>query len=475
MLWLALHFPDLALQVFPQPPEQAFAVSLPGQRAEILAANPGALALGVAAGMSVSAACALAPGLVVQPRSAHREAETLAGIATWALQFTPEVSPAPPDAMLLEIGGCLKLFGGLDRLLGQVRLGLLEMGLDALATVAPTPAGAQALARAGLELQVLDLATLRRHLCALPLACLEPPAAATAALAAMGVKTVADCLRLPRDGLARRFGPDLPAALDRALGRQADPRPRFALPEQFSTRLEFAMPVPEVGSLLFGVKRLVTELCGWLAARNAGVRRLTLSLSHERRPPSRIELALAAPQRDGAHLLALLRERLERLNLTADVAGLGLAADETAQLTPLNFSLFGDRARIREDCLNLVERLQARLGMDAVSGLALCPEHRPELAWREAAPGMEAPDTVFPPRPAWLLEPPRPLANRAAAPWLDGPVTLLAGPERIESGWWDERPVRRDYYLARTASGARVWLYREHAEPARWFLHGLFA
>jgi protein ImuB len=110
-----------------------------------------------------------------------------------------------------------------------------------------------------------------------------------------------------------------------------------------------------------------------------------------------------------------------------------------------------------------------------VSGLALCPEHRPELAWREVAPGEDAPVAEFPPRPAWLLERPRPLPTRAAQPWLDGPLDLLAGPERIESGWWDAQPVRRDYYLARAASGTRVWVYREHAEPARWFLHGIFA
>jgi protein ImuB len=274
--------------------------------------------------------------------------------------------------------------------------------------------------------------------------------------------------------LARRFGPGLLDALDRSLGRQPDPRPRFALPERFAAGLELAVPVPEVGALLFGVKRLVAELCGWLAARNAGVRRLTLSLAHERHPPTRVALHLAAPQRDASHLLALLRERLERQELVAGVAGLGLSADETAQLVPMNFSLFGDRDRIRADCLNLVERLQARLGHEAVSGLALCPEHRPELAWREVEPGHETPRADYPPRPAWLLPRPRTLAGSGTEPWLDGPLTLLAGPERIESGWWDGAAVRRDYYLAQAASGARFWVYRELEAPEGWFLHGLF-
>jgi protein ImuB len=180
------------------------------------------------------------------------------------------------------------------------------------------------------------------------------------------------------------------------------------------------------------------------------------------------------PQREAAHLLMLLRERLHRLDLVAGVSGLDIQADETAQMEPLNFSLFGERQHLREDCLNLVERLQARLGFEAVTGLALCPEHRPELAWREVAPGQATVGADFPVRPLWLLEQPRPLATRAALPWLDGPLRLRAGPERIESGWWDGAGVQRDYYIAQTASGARLWLYRQRGAPARWFLHGIF-
>ena len=475
MLWLALHFHDLALQVFASSSEAPFAVGSPGQRPAILAANGTALALGVRPGMAVSAARALAPELILQPRNPRREAEALDGIATWALQFTPDLSLAPPEAVLLEIGGCLKLFGGLERLLERVRAGLIDLGLAAVPAVAPTPTGAQLLARAALELSLEDTATLHRHLAALSLDCLDQPRDVLAGLAHLGLRTLGDCMALPRAGLARRFGPALLDELDRAWGHKADPRPLFTLPEHFAARLELTAPVAEVEALLFGVKRLVTALCGWLAARNAGVRRLTLALAHERRVATPIPLALTTPQRDGVHLLALLRERLARQDLSAGVIGLELRADDTAQLVPLNFSLFGDRDRIRSDCLNLVERLQARLGPEAVSGLALYPEHRPELAWRESTPGSGPGTATFPLRPAWLLARPRSLGGHIDAPWLAGPMTILAGPERIESGWWDGAPVRRDYYQARAASGACYWIYLELDNPPRWFLHGLFA
>ena len=57
-------------------------------------------------------------------------------------------------------------------------------------------------------------------------------------------------------------------------------------------------------------------------------------------------------------------------------------------------------------------------------------------------------------------------------------LVLEEGPECIESGWWDGHDVARDYYIARNAQGARLWVFRKRRETtagARWFLHGWFA
>ena len=98
MLWLALHFPDLALQVFaPSPDAGLFGVASPGQRPAVLAVNPAARQQGVMPGMAVSAARALAPDLILQTRNPRLEVQALAGIATWALQFTPDLKEAKID------------------------------------------------------------------------------------------------------------------------------------------------------------------------------------------------------------------------------------------------------------------------------------------------------------------------------------------------------------------------------------------
>jgi protein ImuB len=136
-----------------------------------------------------------------------------------------------------------------------------------------------------------------------------------------------------------------------------------------------------------------------------------------------------------------------------------------------------------------VECLRARLGADAVHGIRLVPEHRPEAAWkagdilpfpvplaqhvREAKTGKGGMSPVLVPRPLWLLAEPR-LLDGLDWPHYEGRLEIEDGPERIESGWWDGRDVRRDYYVARTASGVRLWVFCERKAKGRWFMHGVF-
>jgi protein ImuB len=74
----------------------------------------------------------------------------------------------------------------------------------------------------------------------------------------------------------------------------------------------------------------------------------------------------------------------------------------------------------------------------------------------------------------WLLTAPRTLTARQELPQYHGPLTVLSGPERIETGWWDGQPARRDYFIARNPQGEMLWIYRELAQPDHWFLHGHF-
>jgi protein ImuB len=387
------------------------------------------------------------------PPEAGRQA--LAAVATWLGQFTPRVTLEPPDGMAAEVQGSLRLFGGIGRLKARLRTGLAELGFEAsLAFAATARAALWRAAGGGDPLEALPVGITG----------LEPDALEL--LRGLGIRTVGELMRLPRDGVTLRFGRGLLAELDRALGKIPEPRLFFVPPARFAARLELPAPVQQADGVLFAARRLLVQLEGFLAARQAGIRGFTLAMMHDRAPPTPVAVSLAAPARAAAHFLLLARERLQKITLAAPVEAIRLEADDLEPLPGATAPLFRDARAAGEDWPRLVERLAARLGGGAVHGLAVHSEHRPELAWRSTAPGVKAPAALAPPgpRPLWLLETPRRLG--------EGDFALLAGPERIESGWWDGSEARRDYYIARSGDGSLAWVYRA---ADGWYQHGIFA
>ncbi|HUQ26880.1 MAG TPA: DNA polymerase Y family protein [Burkholderiales bacterium] len=376
---------------------------------------------------------------------------TIEPLAGWACQFTPRVALAPPDALLAEVAASLRYFGGLDAFLGELSAGLQALDVAASLAVAPTSLAALWRARGGggpLEALPLEVTGFELDF-----------------FRGIGIATVGEALALPRDGLAQRCGSAVLDALDRACGRRPETHAFFSPPARFSARLELAGEAVHAEALLFPARRLLVQLEGLLAARQEGIRAFTLDLIHFDSSRRQVEVRLASSSREAARFAGLLRERLGETTLQQSVEAIELHAADFAPLSPRSGGLFGDAAAEEEDWARLVERLRMRLGHDAVCGLATQPDHRPEHAWQRVEPGEWDPREFRQPgaRPLWLLQEPRRLA--------ESDFTLLAGPERIECGWWDGDEARRDYFIV-AIQGSLGWIYREDGE---WTLHGLFA
>lgn len=477
---MALHFRHLPLEVFSRgaPATLLLAVaSSSDQSAAIVALNRQAAERGVRCGMPASAAWALASGLRVVVRDEAAERAALRRVAAWALRFTSAASVAEPADVLLEAGGSLELFGGLENLRRRIRNGLADLGYEASIACAPTPLAAQWFARAGLEISVQHADALRHELEKLSVSLLDCVPEAPAMLERFGIRTVGECLRLPRAGLARRLGGCFLESLDRALGRLPDPRPPFVPPPAFRAVLPLPAPVEQSEALLFAGRRLLAELCGILSASSSGVQRLDFALSHEDRADTHLALGLVAATRDPDHLIAVLRERLTRLELPRPVIAIALAAEQFLPLAARSLSFLPDVHDHAETAARLIENLRARLGDSAVCGLAMHADYRPECAWRACEPGEAAASRMLAipsSRPLWLLASPHRLQEAASSPCWEGPLSLLAGPERIETGWWDGDHVARDYFVARNAAQSLLWIYREHGTTGGWYLHGIF-
>jgi protein ImuB len=438
-----------------------------------------------------------------------------------ALQFTPRVAQVD-EALLLEASASLRLWGGRKRLLHRL---LDECEPLAGAQWAQGPTSLTALGL--LRLKLRGKAAPARLPQDLPLEVLSAAREHVATLERTGCRSWGDLRALPRAGVARRFGAGLLDALDAAYGERPERYAWLQLPEAFDMKVELAALATTAPELMWSAQRLLTQLQVWLQARHRGVLALELEWTLDLRRlngvrlPSHEQLAVrtAQPTQDIVHLRRLVGEHLSRAALSAPANHLRLRSLETLPWAGASKSLLPEENMKGERLHQLVERLSVRLGEGNVLVPVAQADHRPEKMqrWEPArlAPhpsplpkgerelsrghtGASLPlpsgeragvrgrqDALYPP---WLLPKPLRLEVRGEKPQYLGPLRLLAGPQRLETGWWDalaQGPALRDYFIARSDQAGLLWVYRERlsaqagaegeSAPVRWFLHGVYA
>ncbi|MCB1845745.1 MAG: DNA polymerase Y family protein, partial [Halioglobus sp.] len=388
------------------------------------------------------------------------EQQLLHELAAWAERYTSFVVVEAPSLLLLELKASLRLFSGLKRLRGEIVRALQDQGYSALPAIAPTPLAATWLARAGSRRCIVSSDKLNRALSTLPLSCLAWPPKLTASLLGMGLSQVGDLLRLPRDGFSQRFGATHLLELDRALGRLPDPRPHFRRAERFVADCDLEGEQSDRAWLLAACERLLQKLERFLLTRQIATCRLYFGFYHLQHAASGLTFGSARAEQSSVLWQQLLNIRLEQTELPAPVIAIRLRMGDTQALTATTASLgFGAGRDDGVPISHLIERLAARMGTQAVHGIDTVAEHRPDYAWRrqqamDLVPRCQASPTVplLRRRPLWMLEQAEPLPLRHGIPCYRGPIRLENGPERIESGWWDDAGIPRDYYVARNPS-----------------------
>jgi protein ImuB len=432
--------------------------------------------------MAVAAAKVFASQLTALTRDSNAETQAMHNFACWSYQFTPAVVVQPSEGLILEIGSALQLHGGLDSMLELVSKGTHSLGYHALLGVAPTPIAAWVTAKAqhqGYRVKhCLAIEALPDHLQNLPLSLLDWPENLLAQLSALGVTRMGQCLALPRDGFIKRFGHDLRIKLDQAIGETPDPRSYFTPPDTFTSRIDFGFEVNDAMALLFPLKRLLLDLEGFLRGHSAGIQYWYLILEHTGHRKTRHKMGVVRPERDAYRLLDLARERLTRLEIKASTLAIQVEADQLFVFDEHSVSWLPDPKRRDIGWGHLIDKLTSRLGPDQVYRVNSVDGHLPERCWQQvsaASPNTLSTEATSAQRPLWLLRKARNLASENGQPCDDGRLRLIAGPERIESGWWDGKPAARDYFVARNPRGETLWIYREHGHSEAWYLHGIFA
>lgn len=403
------------------------------------------------------------------------QAACLDTLMLWAYSITPTLERWRDDCLQLEIGGCLALFRGLDPLLAQVRNDLARRGVEVVLGVGPSRWSAWLLSHADSATAVAIDQPLIQRIGSLPLTLLDDFPGQVASLERAGIRDFTALLALPRTALARRCGKALLARLDQIGGNAAEARRDFTPPPEFRDALWFGFEIrhaqelhPAIAELLQGFTRFLrntqldTQCIAWCLLGARGVSRTLTVRSTEAHANPTTWFELTAIQ-------------LERLQLAPDTEGIELRVTALVPATADGDDLFANPHN-REPLGNLVDRLRSRLGRQAITRVAVRDEHVPEcrLYHGEQPPEVGDRDNWGDAqRPFWLLPEPQPIREQGKTLHWNGPLEMLAGPERIEDNWW-QTPVSRDYFLARGPDGQPLWIFQDR-RSRRWFVHGIFA
>ena len=464
--------------------------------------------------------------LIPTEPAAARMSDTAAQRATAciALGFTPRVALVD-EAVLMEVSGSLRLFGGLLKLMALLEQRLKQFfESNSFSTQLIRAQGATSLIALGRLRSSQISASVPKRVADLPLHALSAARPHRGVLERTGCRTWNDLLRLPRDGVARRFGAELLEALDRARGVQPDSYIWLTLPEQFDEKLELDALVIHAPALMHGVERLLTSLQAWLLGRQSGLSALKITWYLDKRrdgaPTGELEIRTAQSAQDLRHVVRLIAERLGQQNLPAPVHSLSLqslATELLADSAAATGSLLIEERKQGDGAAELIERLGARLGEAQVQAWQARADHRPEQMqrWVDAVDATKSiarsnrstwargqkshkkelestyaakTEALY---PTWLLPQPIKLATVGNSPVYQGKLTRLAGPQRLEaSGWFIQSdaqgylpPALRDYFIYRSQQASLLWIYSERlaqltpgSTPRRdWYLHGFFA
>lgn len=477
MLWFGLHLPRLALEVCASP--EAMARGLPmvvTDAQQVICENEAAYAAGIRLGASLATARSLVPELLQHARDRAAEAQRLERLIVAMYDFTPYVSVAAWDALLLDMAGSLKLFGGVNKTRNKLRKRLDRMGHRAAIGIAHTPRASLALAKNATDADWPDFPdphTMQgialQQLYATPLACLELAAKTLERLANMGMRKVGEIVRVPRHELTKRFGIELTDYVAQLTGDRPDPWEAERPPESFSERLHLIEPARGKDETLEPMEHLAELLSTWLARLNLGVRRLCWGVYTFEGDGASFEVGFEQPRHEVTDVMAITRLRMESVELPGEAMTITLDALRVANRDSkwVERDVLGQVLARPAPPRELLERLTARLGSDALQRFCILDDHRPEFAWMPRPAHDSSGDAIAVPargrRPLWLLEPPTPVRHDH--------LRIVSGPERIQCGWW-EREQRRDYFVAQDRDETWCWCFRD---AQGWFVHGYFA
>lgn len=486
---------------------------------KVFAANAAARALGVEIGMTRVQVEAFS-GVAWRWRSRAQEATAHTALLDCAWTISPRVEDKLhaeeelPDAVVLDLAGCEKLFGSPEQIAGDLKKIAAGIGVDANVAVAENPEAALCAARGFSGVAIVAPGEESRKLGALPVSSLPATREFLETLARWGIHTCGEFAALPKIAVVERFGQE--GRRWQLLAQGTEPRPLMAKEPElaFEECMELEFPVELLDPLLFVLNRLLEQLCVRLRMRvlAANEVRVTLTLQkngdgnkseskNEKVPVHERMLRLPVPAKESKFLLKLLKLDLEAHPPGAPVTAVRMIAIPTRPRTQ-QLGLYLPLSPEPEKLEVTLARIRSTVG-DGQSGVpVLLDTHRPNAfrqsefvlpEVKEKKPATHRPATaavrIYRPPLAAAVELHKAKPARIVCEGMQRRVLSYAGPWRTKGDWWSETAWSRDEWDVLMHAlrpkrkgnfnndvGEETALYRIYRDlrSRRWFVEGIY-
>lgn len=494
MIWFPFLKTDWAIRKQPALSGKPFVMALKLQgRMVVTAANEISSAEGVCASMTVADARAIIPSLVVLEEDPAIFPALLKKMAEWCIRFSPYVSLAEPDGLLIDASGCAHLWGGEPYYLETILKKIKAIGFTCKVAMADTIGTAWALAHYGKQGAISPAGQSYQSLLSLPPASLRLEQETTETLHKLGLHRVGDFISMPVSALRRRWGPHLIQRIQQATGFTEETAEPVCPVEPYQERLPCLEPVQTATALLIALEKLLENLCQRLAKEQLGIRKAQFKAYRIDGNLQQIGIGTNRATHQQKHLFRLFETKLEAMEPEPGIELFVLEANKVERTVTRQESIwekpFGwQHPRLGE----LMDRITVKEEKILIKRFFPAEHHWPErsFSYHSSLDEKSTGEWHLPAsRPLYLLPHPHPVEVTAPIP--DYPPMLFRykgklhkiikadGPERIEQEWWIREGEHRDYYQLEDEEGQRYWVFRlghyTGGKNYQWFIHGFFA
>ncbi len=521
---ICLWFPYLPVEIsFGQHTKfktSAFAITSEIRNKQVLySINPFGKLLGLKLGMDLSEAHILCKNLVTEHYCHQKNISFMLNQAKWCNQFTPRISIEKENLLVLNLKGCIHLFGNTENIIKRIHNHFKKINISISLSSGKNMPTVKALAKFNSNEAIRKKSPIMtishnnmnmnsnsithnnlNFLKKIPIEALELNNSENEELRYLGIETVHHLKNIPYKDLLTRFGPTLVEKLRKIIGVENELTVYIKLESAFSRSIKLPEPIGLISDIVKLFEKLTRSICKHLKDMNKGTSILNFQLHRVDHTKQLIQIKRSETTSKPENFIMLFKTKINQIKAGFGIDLIRVYADKIENLYPLQdnlkINIIGKDNIInqiveKEEYKNLISKLSNKIGFDSLIHLHPSQSHIPENISQKVSAVYCPPKSFWPTslyeRPLIMFKPEiiKTLKYKKFPKlfiWRKKQynINVKFGPERIAAEWWLDNPQWRsgvrDYWKIETKCGTRLWLFESKGAEldGGWYIHGNF-